>query len=248
MQAGESKPTAPQGRVSRVRLKGDLAASGVDTSPAPSQRSPRNVRLADTTKGGPVKTMRLGDPGAPSKDAARTLQRMTTASPEQTRALQDKLVKADTPKKPEPIKQSEVSKRAARFRQSFGTPTGADPFTGRATYRPVDSMTQLPKPSRSGTTPTPEKYSKVKLGDLDAKRILRTMGPKGTPTTRGVENFALNRETQGRFSPSTRRGRTLSPSDSKAAVERVKATMADPKKLLTSKVELVKKLAVEEHR
>ena len=231
VQAGESKPTAPQGRVSRVRLKGDLAASGVDTSPAPSQRSPRNVRLADTTKGGPVKTMKLGDPGAPSKDAARTLQRMTTASPEQTRALQDKLVKADTPKKPEPIKQSEVSKRAARFRQSFGTPTGADPFTGRATYRPVDSMTQLPKPSRSGTTPTPEKYSKVKLGDLDAKRILRTMGPKGTPTTRGVENFALNRETQGRFSPSTRRGRTLSPSDSKAAVERVKATMADPKKV-----------------
>ena len=231
VRAGESKPTAPQGRVSKVRLKGDLAAAGVDTSPNPSQRSPRNVRLADTTKGGPVKTMRLGDPGAPSKDAARTLQRMTTASPEQTRALQDKLVKADTPKKPEPIKQSEVSKRAARFRQSFGTPTGADPFTGRATYRPVDSMTQLPKPSRSGTTPTPEKYSKVKVGDLDAKRILRTMGPKGTPTTRGVENFALNRETQGRFSPSTRRGRTLSPSDSKAAVERVKATMADPKKV-----------------
>ena len=231
VQAGESKPTAGQGQLNRTRARGQAAAAGVDVTPEPSRRAPRNVPLADTTKGGPVKTMKLGDPGAPSKDAARTLQRMTTASPEQTRALQDKLVKADTPKKPEPIKQSEVSKRAARFRQSFGTPTGADPFTGKATYRPVDSMTQLPKPSRSGTTPTPEKYSKVKVGDLDAKRILRTMGPKGTPTTRGVENFALNRETQGRFSPSTRRGRTLSPSDSKAAVERVKATMADPAKV-----------------
>ena len=231
VRAGESKPTAGQGQVNRTRARGQAAAAGVDVTPEPSRRAPRNVPLADTTKGGPVKTMRLGDPGAPSKDAARTLQRMTTASPEQTRALQDKLVKADAPKKPEPIKQSEVSKRAARFRQSFGTPTGADPFTGRATYRPLDAMTQLPKSGRSGSTPTPEKYSKVKVGDLDAKRILRTMGPKGTPTTRGVENFALNRETQGRFSPSTRRGRTLSPSDSKAAVERVKATMADPAKV-----------------
>ena len=206
VQAGGSKPTAPQGRVSRVRLKGDLAASGVDTSPAPSQRSPRNVRLADTTKGGPVKTI---------KPAPKPEFKVTTAP---------------TVQKPEPIKQSEVSKRAARFRQSFGTPTGADPFTGRATYRPLDAMTDLPK-GRGGRAPSPDQYSKTKVGDLDAKRILRTMGPKGTPTTRGVENFALNRETQGRFSPSTRRGRTLSPSDSKAAVERVKATMADPKKV-----------------
>ena len=230
VQAGGSKPTAPQGQISKVRLKGDLAASGVDTSPAPSQRSPRNVRLADTTKGGPVKTMRLGDPGAPSKDAARTLQRMTTASPEQTRALQDKLVKADTPKKPEPIKQSEVSKRAARFRQSFGTPTGADPRTGAPTYRPLDAMTDLPK-GRGGRAPSPEQYGRTKVGDLDAKRILRTMGPKGEPTTRGVQNFALNRETQGRFSPSTRRGRTLSPADSKSAMDKVDKIMSDPKQV-----------------
>ena len=84
VQAGESKPTAPQGRVSRVRLKGDLAASGVDTSPAPSQRSPRNVRLADTTKGGPVKTI---------KPAPKPEFKVTTAP---------------TVQKPEPIKQSEV--------------------------------------------------------------------------------------------------------------------------------------------
>ena len=227
VQAGESKPTAGQGQLNRTRARGQAAAAGVDVTPEPSRRAPRNVPLADTTKGGPVKTMKLGDPGAPSKDAARTLQRMTTASPEQTRALQDKLVKADTPKKPEPIKQSEVSKRAARFRQSFGTPTGADPRTGAPTYRPLDAMTDLPK-GRGGRAPSPEQYGRTKVGDLDAKRILRTMGPKGEPTTRGVQNFALNRETQGRFSPSTRRGRTLSPADSKSAMARVDKIMSDP--------------------
>ena len=230
VQAGESKPTAGQGQLNRTRARGQAAAAGVDVTPEPSKRAPRNVPLGDTTKGGPVKTVRLGDPGAPSKDAARTLQRMTTASPEQTRALQDKLVKADTPKKPEPIKQSEVSKRAARFRQSFGTPTGANPLTGAPTYRPLDAMTDLPR-GRGGRAPSPEQYGRTKVGDLDAKRILRTMGPKGEPTTRGVQNFALNRETQGRFSPSTRRGRTLSPADSKSAMDKVDRIMSDPKQV-----------------
>ena len=225
--AGESKPTAGQGQVNRTRARGQAAAAGVDVTPEPPKRVRRNLPLADTTKGGPVKTMRLGDPGAPSRDAARTLQRMTTASPEQTRALQNKLVKADTPKKPEPIKQSEVSKRAARFRQSFGTPTGANPRTGAPTYRPLDAMTDLPK-GRGGRAPSPEQYGRTKVGDLDAKRILRTMGPKGEPTTRGVQNFALNRETQGRFSPSTRRGRTISAADSKSAMARVDKIMSDP--------------------
>ena len=57
------------------------------------------------------------------------------------------------------------------------------------------------------------------------------MGPKGEPTTRGVQNFALNRETQGRFSPSTRRGRTLSPADSKSAMDKVDRIMSDPKQV-----------------
>ena len=88
-------------------------------------------------------------------------------------------------------------------------------------------MTNLPK-GRGGRAPSPEQYGRTKVGDLDAKRILRTMGPKGEPTTRGVQNFALNRETQGRFSPSTRRGRTISPADSKSAMDRVDKIMSDP--------------------
>ena len=72
VQAGESKPTAPQGRVNKVRLKGDLAAAGVDTSPNPSQRSPRNVRLADTTKGGPVRVIKPTQPApAPKPEAVK---------------------------------------------------------------------------------------------------------------------------------------------------------------------------------
>ena len=228
VQAGESKPTAGQGQVNRTRARGQAAAAGVDVTPEPSKRAPRNIPLGDTTKGGPVKTMRLGDPGAPSKDAARTLQRMTTASPEQTRALQDKLVKADTPKKPEPIKQSEVSKRARTFRQSFGTPTGANPFTGKATYKPLDALTKLPT-SRTGKTPTPQAYGKVQVGDLDTKRLIRTQGPQGTPTPRGVENFLLNRETKGALGG--RNARSISPQQGKAALERVKGLMTDPKEV-----------------
>ena len=227
VQAGESKPTAGQGQLNRTRAKGQAAAAGVDVRPEPSKRVPRGQKFGEFPGAGKVKVIKPTQSTPASKPAPKPEFKVTTTPTVQKPV---KVTAAPIVQKPEPIKQSEVSKRAARFRQSFGTPTGADPFTGRATYRPLDAMTDLPK-GRGGRAPSPDQYSKTKVGDLDAKRILRTMGPKGTPTTRGVENFALNRETQGRFSPSTRRGRTLSPSDSKAAVERVKATMADPKKV-----------------
>ena len=211
----------------RIRNQaGEVAQRSRETKPP--QRRP----LGDTTKGGPVKTMRLGDPGAPSKEAARTLQRMTTADPTTTARLQSNLRKADTaPKpapKPEAIKQSDVSKRAARFRQSFGTPTGADPFTGKPTYKPLEALTNLPK-GRGGTTPSPEAYSKVTVGDLDVKRFVRTTGPQGVPTDRGAENFLLNRETKGALGG--RNARQISPEQGKAALERVKGFMADPKEV-----------------
>ena len=58
----------------------------------PQQRKP----LGDTTVGGPVKTMKLGDAGAPSKEAAATLHRMKDANPTTTARLQAKLRK-DSP-------------------------------------------------------------------------------------------------------------------------------------------------------
>jgi hypothetical protein len=63
------------------------------------------------------------------------------------------------------VKQSEVSKRAARFRQSFGTPTGANPLTGAPTYRPISATSDLPK-GVGGRAPSARQYSKVKISDL----------------------------------------------------------------------------------
>ena len=189
-------------------------------------KPPSRYPLADTTPGGPVKITR---------QAAKTLQRMTTADPTTTARLQANLRAADTAPKPEAIKQSDVSQRAARFRQSFGTPTGADPKTGRPTYKPIDALTKLPK-GRGGTAPSPEQYAKVQVGDLDVKRLIRTQGPKGTPTDRGVENFLLNRETKGALGG--RNARQISPEQGKAAMERVKGFMADPKEVAKVKSQI----------
>ena len=198
VRAGESKPKASQGQVSKVRLRGDLAAQGVDTTPERSTKTPS--KLSNVTRGGPVRTTRLGDPGAPTKRDAKILQRMTTASPEQTKALQRNLEKppvtskrgrlssqaddvirglrrqgklerrmsagydkslsttADdvlkqiraTNSKPEAVKQSEVSKKAAKFRQSVATPKVAEPRTGAPTAKP--SSTKALPPARSNPT------------------------------------------------------------------------------------------------
>lgn len=143
-------------------------------------------------------------------------------------AFRDTTIRPPVPPKPSEIKQSEVSARARRFRQSFGTPTGADPFTGRPTYRPLDSLTKLPS-SRTGRTPRPQDYAKVQVGDLDTKRLVRTQGPQGVPTDRGVENFLLNRETKGALGG--RNARQISPEQGKAALERVKSLMGDPEEV-----------------
>ena len=80
------------------------------------------------------------------------------------------------------VKQSEVSKRAARFRQSFGTPTGANPLTGAPTYRSLPATTDLPK-GVGGRAPSSRQYSKVKVGDLNAKEILKNMGTGASSST-----------------------------------------------------------------
>ena len=152
-----SKPSSSSSSVQSVRLRGDLAAQGVDTTPERSTKTPS--KLSNVTRGGPVRTIRLGDPGAPTKRDAKILQRMTTASSEQTKALQRNL------EKPKAVKQAEVSKRAARFRQSFGTPTGANPRTGAPTYKPLSAMTDLPK-GRGGKAPSPRQYGNVRVGNL----------------------------------------------------------------------------------
>ena len=69
VQAGGSKPTAPQGRISKVRLKGDLAAAGVDTSPAPSPISPRGQKFGEFPGAGKVKVIKPTQPAPAPKPA-----------------------------------------------------------------------------------------------------------------------------------------------------------------------------------
>ena len=130
--------------------------------------------------------------------------------------------------KPKPTGSSptEVAKRAKRFSQAFGTPTGADPRTGSPTYAPPKELTDLPS-SRTGGTPKPEAYGKVEVGGLEKKRAARTAEVPDTPgvrkaTPQGVRNFLLNRETKGMSR------RTISPEEGKAAMQRVAKAMQDP--------------------
>ena len=85
----------------------DTAARAKETGPA--QRRP----LGNTTAGGEVKTYRLGQSGQPSKEAAKTLQRMTTADPTTTARLQANLRKADTAK-PAPTRRARLSAASDR--------------------------------------------------------------------------------------------------------------------------------------
>ncbi len=211
VKVGKSKPTVGQGQVNRTRAKGQAAAAGVNVTPEPSRRAPRNIPLGDTTRGGPVKTMKLGDVGAPSKSDAVNLQRMTTASPEQSKALQRNL---DTSiEKPKAVKQSVVSKRAERFRQSFGTPTGANPLTGAPTYKPISTTSDLPK-GVGGRAPSSRQYSKVKIGDLTptvkpTKAVLASTKtkvklPKLNVTTLPAQPSTTIRRRSGNAGPSSK--------------------------------------------
>jgi len=266
IRAGESKPKASQGQVSKVRLRGDLAAQGVDTTPERSSKTPS--KLSNVTRGGPVRTTRLGDPGAPTKRDAKILQRMTTASPEQTKALQRNLEKppvtskrgrlssqaddvikglrrqgklerrmsagydktlstrADdvlkqiraTNSKPEAVKQSEVSKKAAKFRQSVATPKVAEPRTGAPTAKPsstkalpparskptlVKTMTKV-KQSLNNTPGQNLEFGKTKTGSFTYKPGTTTSTAPTTPPRTVAVADPTRRRASGNAGPSSK--------------------------------------------
>ena len=118
-----------------------------------------------------------------------------------------------------------VRARTRAFSQSFGTPTGADWRTGKATYKPIPAMTELPK-GKGGGVPTKGAYASTRVGELQQKRDIRTTGPKGKPTDAGVKNFLMNRETKGALGG--KNARQISPEQGKAAVARVNKLMTDP--------------------
>jgi hypothetical protein len=111
---------------------------------------------------------------------------------------------------------TDAQKRARRFSQSYGSATGADPQTGRATYIPPKDSTQLP--SNKGKTPTPDQYSRVDVGDIERKRIARLDSNTNKATDKGARNFAINQQTKG-----------LSVKDGDKAMKNVDKIMKDTK-------------------
>ena len=144
----------------------DTSARAKKTGPA--QRRP----LGDTTKGGPVKTYKLGQSGLPSKEAARTLQRMTTADPTTTARLQANLRR-------DGISQAKSSKQQAAYRRArqklkssgtkfFGTPTGVD-AQGKPTYVPPKETPKGETGRRAQRQASPRSYASVKAEIEGAK-------------------------------------------------------------------------------
>ena len=144
----------------------DTSARAKKTGPA--QRRP----LADTTKGGPVKTYKLGQSGLPSKEAAKTLQRMTTADPTTTARLQANLRR-------DGISQAKSSKQQAAYRRArqqlkssgtkfFGTPTGVD-AQGKPTYVPPKETPKGETGRRAQRQASPRSYASVKAEIEGAK-------------------------------------------------------------------------------
>ena len=121
------------------------------------------------------------------------------------------------------------AQRAKRFSQSFGTPTGANPFTGRATYIPPTELTKLPPSVRSATA-DPEAYSRVTPGDLETKRNVRTAEVPGKPgvraaTPEGVKNFVMSR---GGYARPDRNMPASEFSNRRAEAERIAANPSSP--------------------
>jgi len=126
------------------------------------------------------------------------------------------------------------AQRAKRFSQSFGTPTGANPFTGKATYVPPEALTKLP-PSAKGTVDQ-SAYSNVDVGDLERKRGARTAEVPGKPGVRaanpeGVRNYALS---QGGYA---RSGRNMSASEFADRSTRANTIAANPSSPEYKKIE-----------
>ena len=92
-------------------------------------------------------------------------------------------------------------KRSKRFKQSFGTPTGADPKTGEPVYNPsytIDAKgkknlgpdIELPR-SRTGGVPTNKAYDTIskKLGDREAAKKIYIDPKTGKASDEGIKQY-----------------------------------------------------------
>lgn len=181
----------------------DTAARAKETGPA--QRRP----LSNTTTGGEVKTYKLGDPGYPSKEAAKTLQRMTTADSTTTARLQANLRK-------DGVSQARSSKQQAAYRQQVKREAdkllsalrskrdiaarmsrGIDDIERVKSLRSrAAQQVDLAKKTRARTAPGPQP-SASQLTKFTTGQEKGYIGKSGAPTTKGIQTYTTRRATRG---------------------------------------------------
>jgi len=91
------------------------------------------------------------------------------------------------------VNQAEISKRAQRFRQAFGKPTGANPFTGEPSYVPPQETDEPGR--RAQRSSSPRSYASVKSEIEAAKGFggVKSGGLQMRPAPEPVKKYRANR-------------------------------------------------------
>ena len=212
VQAGETKPAS--GATNRARARGAAARQGVDISSPESKLKPRNQRLGDTTKGGPVKVIKPTQPApAPKPEAVKkpvpTLSRRGALARKVDPILKDILKQGESRKALETrmskgydfniirrrgdelLNQLRKDSKPAAAPKPFAEPTSKP-----RVVRGADTLAKPPKP------PKPTTYRNLGIGPETAGRSLNIKGvrasaPVRAPRPQRYSNLGLGQERAG---------------------------------------------------
>ena len=135
------------------------------------------TKLDNVTQGGPVKSYKLGDPGYPSKEAAKTLDIMRTADPVTTKRLQSNLTKSDAAKQAasrrarlsaaadEVVRdiRFDANRTSPGARRTFARMSAAVDKTRAADKALADKANEILKQTRATEAPKPAPTSKPRV-------------------------------------------------------------------------------------
>ena len=163
--------TAVGGGEKATRKALNTAARAKETKPS------TGVKLDNVTQGGPVKSYKLGQSSQPSKEAAKTLQRMTTADPVTTKRLQSNLTRSDAAKQAasrrarlsatadEVIRdiRFDAKRTSPGARRTFARMSAAVDKTRAADKALADKANEILKQTRATEAPKPAPTSKPRV-------------------------------------------------------------------------------------